>query len=572
MPYAILCVILAVVGAYLVTQLVAGSLQERFDNQMAEAGRVAADSVVRREQHQLEVARAMAFTQGVPQAALDGDAVRLEELISPLATNGGVDRAEVVDANGKRLMALADSERPDGEQAGGGASDPSEWGVVQQVLGGSDTLGDKYASLVQTDEGFYLYTAAPLTVEGRTVGAVLVGTSLDSLVGEVKSQALADVTFYSYDGHPIASTFVLAYDDRQEADLTLSQTMASNVLNMLDSSPRDSRSLFGRDYDFAYGRLLIRQSVVGLYSVSLPTNFILSAGAATRTSMSIMFGMAIFAVLIIGYLVARRITNPILRLVDAARSVASGDLRTRSGVRSSDEIGWLARSFDQMTESLGEYAERLRQQHVSVIEAITSAMDARDPYTLGHSVRVGRLAAALGRQLGLSEEVTGEIEIGGYLHDIGKIGVKDTILLKPGPLTLEERCGIDTHTLVACRILESVELSQEVWDFVRSHHERLDGSGYPDGLRGKDLPLVARIAAVADVYDAMTSARPYKAALDPETALAELRSQAGTSLDADVVAALEAVLPEWEHQRRSDATLRGLEAAEGGEQDMTQAA
>jgi putative nucleotidyltransferase with HDIG domain len=572
MPYAVLCVILAVVGAYLVTQLVAGSLQERFDNQLAEAGRVAADSVVRREQHQLEVARAMAFTQGVPQAALDGDAVRLEDLISPLATNGGVDRAEVVDANGKLLMDLTNGERSAGEQTAVEASDPGEWGIVQQVLGGGDALGDKYASLVQTDGGFYLYTAAPLTAEGRTVGAVLAGTRLDSLVGEVKSQALADVTFYSYDGRPIASTFVLTYDNHQEADLALSPTLASNVLNMLDSSPRDSRSLFGRDYDFAYGRLLIRQTVVGLYSVSLPTNFILSAGATTRASMSIMFGMTISAVLIIGYLVARRITIPLLKLVDAARSVASGDLKTRSGIRSSDEIGWLARSFDQMTESLEEYAERLRQQHVSAIKAITSAVDARDPYTLGHSVRVGRLAAMLGRQLGLSEEVTKEIEVGGYLHDIGKIGVKDNILLKPGPLTVEERCGIDTHTLVACRILESVELSPEVWEFVRSHHERLDGSGYPDGLRGQELSLVARIAAVADMYDAMTSDRPYKVALDPESALADLKSQAGTLLDADVVAALEAVLPEWERQRHSDAALRGLETAESGEQDTTKAA
>jgi putative nucleotidyltransferase with HDIG domain len=174
--------------------------------------------------------------------------------------------------------------------------------------------------------------------------------------------------------------------------------------------------------------------------------------------------------------------------------------------------------------------------------------------------------------LGLSEEATGEIEIGGYLHDIGKIGVKDTILLKPGPLTAEERRSIETHTLVACRILESVELSPEVWEFVRSHHERLDGSGYPDGLRGQELHLVARIAAVADMYDAMTSDRPYRAALDPETTLAELKSQAGRLLDADVVAALEAVLPEWERQRRSDAGLRGLEAAESGEQDMAQAA
>jgi HD-GYP domain-containing protein (c-di-GMP phosphodiesterase class II) len=126
--------------------------------------------------------------------------------------------------------------------------------------------------------------------------------------------------------------------------------------------------------------------------------------------------------------------------------------------------------------------------------------------------------------------------------------------------------------MVACSILESLELSAEVREFVRSHHERLDGSGYPDGLRGQELSLVARIAAVADMYDAMTSERPYKAALAPETALADLKSQAGTLLDADVVAALEAVLPEWERQRHSDAALRGLELLGHGEQDVSQAA
>jgi putative nucleotidyltransferase with HDIG domain len=561
-----------VVGTYLVTQLVAGSLQERFDNQLAEAGRVAADAVVRREQQQLEVARAIAFTQGVPEAALAGDAARLEDLISPLAANEGVDRAEVVDANGMLLADMTGGESPPADQTATAASDPSQWGVVQQVLGGGDALGDKYASLVQTDRGFYLFTAAPLTAEGRTVGAVLVGTLLDSLVGEVKSQALADLTLYGYDGHPLASTFVLAEDDSGGADLTLSPALASDVLNMQDSTPRDSRSLFGRDYDFAYGRLMIRQSAVSLYSVSLPTNFILSAGATTRTNMSIMFGAVISVVLIIGYLLARRITDPILKLAKASRSVASGNLKTRSGVSSRDEIGLLARSFDQMTESLEQRTEQLRQHHVSTVRAFTSAVDARDPYTLGHSVRVGRLAAMLTQQLGLPESVRDEIELGGYLHDIGKIGVSDAVLLKPGPLTTEERVGIDMHPMVGCRILESLDLSPEILEFVRSHHERLDGSGYPEGLRDRDLSPVARIGAVADVYDAMTTERPYRAALAPETALAELKSQAGKQLDARVVAALEAILPEWERQRHSDAALRGLKAVERGEDGSSQVA
>ena len=214
----------------------------------------------------------------------------------------------------------------------------------------------------------------------------------------------------------------------------------------------------------------------------------------------------------------------------------------------------------------------LIQHNLNTVKAFTSAVDARDPYTLGHSVRVGRLAAMLAQQMGLPEELQDEIELGGYLHDIGKIGVSDAVLLKPGPLTTEERVGIDLHPMVGCHILESLDLSDEILEFVRSHHERLDGSGYPGGLRGKDLPLVARIAAVADVYDAMTSERPYKVALEPEAALAGLKSQAGRLLDTHVVAALEAILPEWERQRHSDAALRGLEPVEREDQGTSQAA
>jgi len=571
MPFAVLATVLAVVGAYLVTQLVAGSLQERFDNQLAEAGRVAADAVVRAEQKQLKTARAMAFTQGVPEAALAGDTTRLNELISPLAANEGVGRAEVVDASGRLLADVGGSDSPPVGQASA-ADDPSKWGVVQEALAGGDSLGDKYAALTQTDRGFYLLTAAPLAVDGRTVGAVLVGTPLDSLVADVKSQALADVTFYSYDGRPLASTFVLANEDTNGADLTLNGTLVSDVLNGDSSSPRDGRSLFGRNYDFVYGRLIIRQSAVGLYSVSLPTNFILSAGATTRTKMSVLFGAVLSAVLIIGYVLARRITDPIQKLVKASRSVAAGDLKTRSRVQSKDEIGLLAQSFDQMTESLQQRTEQLRQHNVNTVKAFTSAVDARDPCTLGHSVRVGRLAALLAQQLGLPKETREEIELGGYLHDIGKIGVSDTVLLKPGPLTTDERVGIDLHPLVGCHILEPLDLSTEILEFVRSHHERLDGSGYPDGLKGKDIPLVARIAAVADVYDAMTSSRPYKAALTPETAVAELRSQARRLLDADVIAALQVVLPEWLRQQQADPGLRGPDDVDQEAQDASQAA
>ena len=561
-PYAVLTIILAMGGAYLVTQLVAGSLKERFDNQLAEAGRVASDAVVRKEREHLQVVRAMAYTDGVPQAIEQGDSDRLDELLLPLIANEGVDRAEVVDAGGERLLALA----ADGDAEQGYATiltgDPSEWWVVKQALGAGDALGDKFAALVETEEGFVFFTAAPVHVGGRTVGAVLVGTYLDSLAVLVKAEALADITFYDYEGVPIASTFAVAEEATDEADLTVAATVVGSVLRPSGETVRESRSLFEREYDLAYGQLQIRRNVVGFYSVALPTNFILAAGATTRFQISAAFGAAMVGVLIIGYILAQRITAPILRLVKSAQSVASGNLGTRSDVKSRDEIGLLARSFDSMTESLQEYTERLRRQHLSTMKALTSAIDARDPYTLGHSVRVGQLAVTLGQYLRLSEKVVAEIEIGGYLHDIGKIGVRDAILLKPSSLTPEEREMIESHPMVGTRILEPVDLSPEAREFVRSHHEKLDGSGYPDGLKGEELSIVARIAAVSDMYDAMTTDRPYRAAMSIDQTLDILRSEAGALLDPSVVAALETILPEWERRRETDPTLRGFRLPE----------
>ena len=559
LPYAILTAVVALIGAYLITQLVAGSLQERFDNQLAEAGRVASDAVVRAEREQLKVVRAMAFTEAVPEAVEAADGERLSALLTPLFVNEGIDRVEVVGADGRRLIGLAVDERLDDGYGTIDGGDPGEWWIVQQVLSGGDEIGDKYASLVETDAGFVFYTASPVKLGGKTVGAVLAGTYVNSLVGLIKAEALADITIYDYAGTPLATTFVQPVDP-SEADLVLSPDFVAAAAT--SSTLRESRTLFKRDYDLAYGQLEIRQEIVGLYSVALPTKFITAAGFATRLQISTVFGAVMAAVLLVGYILAQRITAPIQRLVQAARSVASGDLEARSAVSSNDEIGILARSFDQMAESLQEYTRRLRRQHISTVKALTSAIDARDPYTLGHSVRVGQLAMMLGRHVRLDEKVLGELEIGGYLHDIGKIGVRDAVLLKPGALSEHERELIEKHPIVGTNILEPVELSDEAREFVRSHHEKLDGSGYPDGRRAENLGIVARIAAVSDMYDALTSDRPYRKGMTVQETMEILWSEAGPLLDPRIVGALEAILPEWERRRKTDPTLRGFELPE----------
>jgi putative nucleotidyltransferase with HDIG domain len=294
----------------------------------------------------------------------------------------------------------------------------------------------------------------------------------------------------------------------------------------------------------------VRGKTAGIYSVALPTDFIFSAGSTTRTQVAVLFGVGIIAVLGIGFFLAGALTKPILRLVQTAAVVSSGDLNARSGVHTSDEIGQLARSFDSMTA-------RLQKQHLATIRALTSAIDARDPYTLGHSVRVGQLAVTIGRRLELPNTLIGHLETGGYLHDIGKIGIRDAVLGKPGALTPEERALIDDHPRIGLKILEAVELPGPVIEFVGSHHERLDGSGYPQGLSGEEISLVPRIAAVADMYDAITTDRPYREAMTPEQAMHILHEDSRKFLDPDVVRAMRDVLETWERRRLIEPELRG---------------
>ena len=551
LPYALLTTLLAAVGSYLAADLVTGSLSERFDNQLVESARVTGDSVVQKERIHLEGVRTVTFTDGVAEAAASGDAAALRRLVEPIAVNRSLERVEVLAASGDRLLGLQLSDLSGLSYTDlSDADTPAEWPLVQSVLSGeADGFGDKRAQIVSASDGLVLYTAGPIYDGNELAGVALVGTSVDSLVKEIKTQALADVTLYDFSGSVLGSTFSQAGIEEEPSQLGLLPEVTSGVLE--GDVIREERTILGRGYDLLYGRLQVRNEVVGVYSTALPTNFIFSAANTTRTQIVIVFGVGIAAVIAIGLYLTHRLTAPILRLVRAAQLVAAGDLTVRSGVHSADEIGVLATSFDDMTE-------KLQRQHLNTIRALTSAIDARDPYTLGHSVRVGQLSMMIGREIDLNETVLARLEIGGYLHDIGKIGIRDAVLLKPGRLTPEEREVIQEHPSIGMSILEAVDLPAEVMQFVSGHHERLDGSGYPKGLSGPEVSVVARIAAVADMYDAVTTERPYRGPMDPEEALALLRSEAGRLLDPNVVQALAAIQYEWERRRAQEPSLRGI--------------
>jgi putative nucleotidyltransferase with HDIG domain len=181
--------------------------------------------------------------------------------------------------------------------------------------------------------------------------------------------------------------------------------------------------------------------------------------------------------------------------------------------------------------------------YMGAIRASATALDARDPYTAGHSDRVAVLSVAMARTLALAPEAIEVIRLGALLHDIGKIGVPDDVLRKPGPLTEAEFACIKTHPVLGARILRAVPFLAPHIPIVELHHERPDGLGYPNGLRGDDIPLAARIVHVADAYDAITSARAYRSARPASEAMKELWRCAGTAFHAEIVGALATALP-----------------------------
>ena len=180
---------------------------------------------------------------------------------------------------------------------------------------------------------------------------------------------------------------------------------------------------------------------------------------------------------------------------------------------------------------------------MSVIVSLTMALEAKDPYTEGHSVLVAAYSEAIGKELGLPPETLDVVHRSCLVHDVGKIAVDENILGKQSGLSDHEREKMDMHPVIGESILRPIELLRPLLPGVRSHHEHYDGTGYPDGLAGEAIPIEARIMAVADAFDAMTSNRPYRDSLPEEDALAELRRNAGTHFDPRVVAAFERIYP-----------------------------
>jgi HD-GYP domain-containing protein (c-di-GMP phosphodiesterase class II) len=262
-------------------------------------------------------------------------------------------------------------------------------------------------------------------------------------------------------------------------------------------------------------------------------------------AIAVSMGISVFA--------ARRITNPLEVLTRSSRAIARGDFTQRVHLKSRTEIGELAHTFNVMSEELEHFvldlkraANENRDLFLGSIQMLAGAVDEKDPYTRGHSDRVTKYSVMIAREMGIYEDYIEIVRISAQLHDVGKIGIEDRILKKPGALTPEEFEIMKTHTTKGANILRPVAQLKDMIPGIELHHEALDGRGYPHGLKGDDIPLLPRIIAVADTFDALTTTRPYQQAYEPKDALGIIRNLSGKRLDPVAVAALCAIFERGE--------------------------
>jgi len=287
-----------------------------------------------------------------------------------------------------------------------------------------------------------------------------------------------------------------------------------------------------------------------LGSVAVGVNKSVLQHARAETRRRIETGLAIVVFLGIGCIIvlSSLVTRPIKELSRGVHELREGR-RAKLRIYSHDELGGLTEGFNQMTDliskqqaSLSASAQDLEEAYVSTVTVLSAAIDARDPYTLGHSTRVAQLSLKIGEMLGFSHAELEELEIASLFHDVGKLKTPDYVLMKEGPLNPLEHREMSDHAEQGAAILSRAKSLHKYIPAVRHHHEWFNGEGYPDGLRGNDIPLHAAIIAVADAFDAMTSTRTYKKPRSCEEALRELNRYSGKQFSPRVVEVFHQVI------------------------------
>ena len=387
-PYALLTLVLAVLGVFIVTRLVAGSFEARLKNQLLDAGRVVSNEVVNRERNRLEVQRAAANTEGVAEALVNRNFAELDELISPLIANyKSVDSIVLLDTQGKEVLRLQRESiafTAPAQTYQGSSADFSNWLSVKRVLAEVNN-GAKEVQVAQdpNSDELIIYTIGSVQTPEGIVGAALVGTYLKKEIDVIHNLALADITLFDETGRVVYSTLVPDQAEAQEVFKAFTparyqQVIEQNGVTLLDEiqGPDETANdvqARGQTYRLAYAPFLLRDRIYGIYAVALPTNFITDTNDQSRNILALIFSAGVVMVIGIGYLVSQRIIQPIVRLVQTAQAIARGDLDQRTGLRQGDEIGILATSFDDMTSELQRLL-KLQREEASKLNAILSSI------------------------------------------------------------------------------------------------------------------------------------------------------------------------------------------------------
>lgn len=282
----------------------------------------------------------------------------------------------------------------------------------------------------------------------------------------------------------------------------------------------------------------------GVIAMQDENHALASVAEMRRQTWLISLALAVIA-LIVGVLFARQLTNPVGKLVSAAEKIASGDLSARIEPSKIQELGTLGTTFNLMSESLEEHIARLakaaqenRELFVGTVKALAAAIDGKDRYTRGHSERVARISVTIANRIGMDENELETLRISALLHDVGKIAIDDAILKKPSALTDDEFEIMKTHPQKGYKIMSQIPAMKNFLPGMYMHHEMVNGEGYPQGLKGDEIPLQAKIISVADTFDAMTTDRPYQKGMDLNDAINRIKSFVGSRYDGKVVEAL----------------------------------
>ncbi len=363
LPFLLLTVVVSLIGVYVVTRLVTGSLEERLTNQLLEAGRVVSDNFVQLESQQVNEAMRIAFIQGVVDAVVKEDRAELQRLVEPYFVSGVVENIIIVSPQGDEVLHLIRG--ASGEtivvNENTGASGSS---IVAPFLSDRNpndpprrALGGNFLN-----NQIYYYTALPISADKKFDGVIVVGTSVQTILPSFKQNALADIVLYSNSGQVLDTTFGSA-DAETLSSLEITSEEYKDIVN------KDEQGLVtginidiaGRPYTIGRAPLQIGNDRIAVFAVALPADFVVQFGASNRTVYVSIFTALMLAVIVIGYFVSRMIIVPLYSLVNTSQAIAGGDLDRRTGIRTGDEIGTLASTFDEMTTRLKERTDELEK-------------------------------------------------------------------------------------------------------------------------------------------------------------------------------------------------------------------